>query len=372
MKITVDREKFLTAFQTAASVAPNRSPKPILQNVKLIASENEATLVATDMEIGIRLQVPGIVVEQAGTAMLPVGQFGSILRESSDEKLYVESDGQRTLVRGDRSQFNLPGQNPDEFPEVALFDEAEYHDVPVRLLRELIRRTVFATDIESSRYALGGVMLEMKPNKITAVATDGRRLAVMEGTALAVGGHQSVDAQTIVPTRTMQLIERALSDDDAEIQISARPNEILVKGPRVTVFSRLVEGRYPKWQEVLPAWSESNSIEMAVGPLFSALRQAAIVSREESRGIDFSFADGTLVLSSSTAEVGEARVELPISFDGAAVMITLDHRFVADFLKVLDPDKTFTLQIRDRDSAAYCSTDDGYGYVVMPLAKDRA
>ena len=372
MKIEADREKLLAAFQTAAVVAPTRSPKPILQNIKLHVTENEATLIATDMEVGIQLDVPGITVEQAGTVMLPVGQFGAILRESSDEKLRIESAGSGTAVQGDRSKFNLPSENPDEFPVVASFKEEKFHEVSALLLRELVRRTVFATDVESTRYALGGVMLEMEEEKITAVGTDGRRLAKMEGPALAVGGHQSVEAQTIVPTRAMQLLERAISTNDAEIQMAARANDILVKSVRATIFARLVEGRFPKWRDVIPTWSDGQTIELTVGPLFSALRQASIVSREDSRGIDFTFNEGSLLLASSTAEVGEARVEMPITYSGSPITITVDHRFVADFLKVLDPEKTFKLQIRDAESAAYCMTEDGYGYVVMPLAKDRA
>ena len=371
MKITAYRDKLLSAFQTAASVAPNRSPKPILQNVKLEVTEEKATLVATDMEIGIRLDASGIEVTAPGTAILPVGQFGSILRESTDEKLQIESDLQGSTVRGDRSEFKLPSENPEEFPTVVSFDEEKYHEIPARLLKEIIRRTVFSTDTESSRYALGGIMLEMNAEKIIAIGTDGRRLAKMEGPTQAIGGHQTMEAQTIVPTRSMQVVERALSDDDAEIQVAARANDILVRSPRATIFSRLVEGRFPKWRDVIPSWQDGQSVELTVGPLFASLRQAAIVSREESRGIDFQFEDGLLVLSGSTAEVGQARVEMPISYSGPSIMITLDHRYLADFLKVLDPEKTFTMKIRDAESAAYCSTEDGYGYVVMPLAKDR-
>ena len=371
MKIIAHRDKLLAAFQTAATVVPNRSPKPILQNVKLEVGEEKATLVATDMEVGIRLDVSGIEVTTPGTAMLPVGQFGSLLRESSDEKLEIESDSQGSAIRGDRSEFQLPSENPDEFPVVVNFEEDKYHEIPARLLKEIIRRTVFATDTESSRYALGGVMLEMGAQTTIAVGTDGRRLAKMEGPTQAIGGHQSGEAQTIVPTRSMQIIERALSDDDAEVQVAARANDILVKSPRATIFSRLVEGRFPKWRDVIPSWQDGQSVEFTVGPLFASLRQAAIVSREESRGIDFRFEEGSLVLSGSTAEVGQARVEMPISYGGPPITITLDHRYLADFLKVLDPEKTFTMRIRDAESAGFCSTEDGYGYVVMPLAKDR-
>ena len=323
------------------------------------------------METGIRIDVPGIEVEAVGSAVLPVGRFGSILRESMDAKLLVEADPQGTLVRGDRSEFKLPGQNPDEFPEVASFVEENYHEISARLLKELIHRTLFATDTESSRYALGGVLLEFAGDKITAVGTDGRRLAKMEGPCKTVGHCSYDDTTTIVPARSMQLIERAFTDLDAEVRIAVHANDILLKSPRVMIYSRLVEGRFPKWRDVFPKRREAVQIELAVGPVYAALRQAAIVANDESRGIDFAFAEGSLVLSGSTAEVGQSRVEMPVGYAGPALTVSLDHRFVADFLKVLDPEKTFTFDIENTDSAAVMTTDDGYGYVVMPLARDR-
>ena len=371
MKITCERDKLLAAFQTAAAVAPSRSPKPILQNVKLDVADDKATLMATDMEVGIRIEVQGIETTAPGSAVLPVGRFGMILRESSDEKLMLEADSHGINVRGERSEFKFPGENPDEFPTVALFEEERFHEIPARLFRELIRRTIFATDTESSRYALGGVLLELEEDRITAVGTDGRRLSKMEGPARSVGGHHQRDNMTIVPTRSMQLIERALTDGDAELHLAARPNDILVKSPRAVIYSRLVEGRFPKWREVFPDRREALRIDITVGPMYSALRQAAVVSSEESRGIDFTFGEGSLVLSGSTAEVGTSRVELPIAYDGQPITVTLDHRFVADFLRVLDAEKNFAFEIENSESAALFSTDDGYGYVVMPLARDR-
>ena len=145
----------------------------------------------------------------------------------------------------------------------------------------------------------------------------------------------------------------------------------MVRSPRATIYARLVEGRFPKWREVFPSRTDAVQIEVTVGPFYSALRQAAIVASEESRGIDFTFGNGTLVLAGSTAEVGQSRVELPIAYDGEAITVTMDHRFVADFLKVLDSEKLVTIDIQDGESAALFTTDDGYGYVVMPLAREQ-
>ncbi len=370
MKIKINRESFLRVFQIAAAVAPARSPKTILQNVKLDVSKKEGILTATDTEVGVRLTVPDIEVISPGSAVVPVSRLSLILRESSDETLEIDATSDKTLITGANSRFELQAQNPDEFPEVANFDDKDYYEINANILKELIKRTLFATDSESSRYALGGVLLEMDDKTITAVGTDGRRLAKMQGVLKKVGNPKS-GSTTIVPSRSMQLMERILPDGDVPVQLSARDNDLLMREPGGIFYTRLVEGRFPKWRDVLPKREQTHRIDIPVGPMYSALRQAAIVSSEESRGIDFTFKDGSLVLSNSTAEVGQSRIEMPVPFDSDELTITLDHRFVADFLKVLQPDKTFTLDVENGEAAAYCETDDNYGYVIMPLSKDR-
>jgi len=371
MKISCDREQLLHAFQTVASVAPSRSPKPILQNVKLEVADQTVTLLATDLEVGIRHQVTGVDIQSPGVAILSVTRFGSILRESTDQTLHLESDSQGATIRGERSQFRLPAEDPAEFPQVTAFDASDFYTVPARLLRELIRRTAFATDNESSRYALGGVKLEVEGDQLTAIGTDGRRLAKMTGPVGISNGAVDTTQTTIIPTRAMTLIERAVDPADEEVQITVKGNEFLVHTARATISARMLEGRYPDWKKVFPESGSGVKLELAVGATLTAVRQAQIATSDESRGIDFTFGEGMLVLSGKAAEVGQSRVELPIGYDGDELTVTLDPRFIVDFLKVLDADKTFSFEVKNSESAAVCSTDDGYGYVIMPLARDR-
>ncbi len=371
MKITIKREPFAQIFQIAAIVAPARSPKTILQNVKLEAAGDSVRLTATDMEVGVRISVQDVQVHSPGAAVIPVTRLNAILRESADEQLEITADASKILVTGKQSRFELQGQNPDEFPDVVDFTDEDYYEVPAGVLRELIKRTLFATDAESSRYALSGVLLEVNDQILTAVGTDGRRLAKMEA-PVTVHGHPAAGQTTIVPSRAMQLIERTIPAGDEPVQFAPRENELLVRHRNGVFYTRLVEGRFPKWREVLPQRVDSSKIDLPVGPMYSALRQAAIVASEESRGVDFTFKNGSLVLSNSTAEVGQSRIELPIAYDDKEeITITLDHRYVADFLKVLQPDKSFTFDVENGEQAAYCQTDDKYGYVIMPLSRDR-
>jgi DNA polymerase-3 subunit beta len=169
----------------------------------------------------------------------------------------------------------------------------------------------------------------------------------------------------------MTLLDRALGDSDDNLQLSARENDVLVKSGPVTMYSRLVEGRFPKWRDVFPKRENMTRIELTVGPFWAAIRQAAIVTSEERRGVDFTFGQGKLTLVAHGAEFGESHVDLPIAYDGADITITLDPRYLNDFLRVLNPEKTLTMELRDGESAAVCATDDGYAYVIMPLARDQ-
>jgi len=370
MKVTFEREKLLHAFTSAAAVAPSRSPKPILQNVKMEVLPESVVLMATDLEIGLRNEVGGFEISAPGSVVLPKDRLKGILQETSDEKLSFDCDGRTLLIRGARSEFRLPTENPDEFPTVSPFAEENYHELPAAFFREIVRRTAFATDSESSRYALGGVLLEMAEDKITAVGTDGRRLARQEGPARSVGGHNTVGSATIVPTRAMNVLDRSLLGD-GEVQIAARANDLLVQFGKTTIYTRLVEGRFPRWRDVFPKRDNAVRIDLPVGPFLATVRQASVVSIDERKGVEFTFGEGRVVLVGQGGEAGEARVEMPVAYDGAPITITLDPDYLKDFLKVLSPEQNFQFELQDAESAAVCNTDDGYAYVIMPLARDR-
>src|SRR4051812_1605984 len=189
MKALCNREGLLAAFGMVSGVVPVRSPKPILQNIKLVADPDEGSvLMATDLEVGIRHRVLGVKVEQPGSAILPTQRVAQILRTSDDEELYLEGQGDHLIVRGRRSEFTLPSEDPSLYNEPPDFAATSYHVVAAADLRKLIRRTIFATDVESTRYALGGVLVELTADSITMVGTDGRRLARMMAGAEAENG----------------------------------------------------------------------------------------------------------------------------------------------------------------------------------------
>lgn len=376
MRARFARERLTAAFFTASAVAPARSPKPILKNVRLSATENRAELTATDLEIGIRVELDDVQVEAPGMVVLKVDQFGSILRELPDQSFLIEAEPDHVTVKGERSQFRLQAIDPMEFPKVDTTVDESFHRIPARLFGEMIRRTIFSTDNESSRYALGGILWELDGNKAIAVGTDGRRLAKMEGAGEAIGGHSTKEAPTIIPTKAMQIMERSVGmvssqDSDGDVRLCCRSQDAVFAAGAISIRTSLCEGRFPRWRDVLPKRRETPQVMLTAGPFYSAVRQAQIATSDESRGVEFSFADGILSMNAKAADIGQSHIELPVAYQGPATTVTLDPRYLGDFLKVLDSGSSFAFDFTDSESAVTCRTDDGYEYVIMPLARDK-
>ncbi|MFN0053247.1 MAG: DNA polymerase III subunit beta [Planctomycetales bacterium] len=370
MKILCPRGTLTAAMQTVSAVVPARTPKEILKNVKLEAQGGQAVLIGTDQEVGIRYQITAADVQAPGEILLPTNRVLAILRELQGETVVVEATAEGTWIRADRAEYKLGCESAAEFPTVAGFGDQPCHKVAAGALRQMIRRTLFATDTESTRYALGGVLLELRDGTITLAATDTRRLAVVKGPSLTSGEVSGENPAPVIPSKALSLIERSLGNDDEAVEIAVRQNDVLVKTSHATIYSRLVEGRFPRYQDVIPARCDVR-LELVTGPFYAAVRQAQIVTSEESRGVDFQFSPGLLTLCSRAANIGESKVELPISYDGPPLSITFDPRYVAELLRVLEPEQPIGLELTDSESAALFRTEDGYIYIVMPLSRDR-
>lgn len=368
MKLQCSRHHLAAALAAVSAVVPTRTPKEILKNVKLRLTDGRATLLATDSEVGIRCEIEGVESDSVGEVLLPTQRVSSILREVQEEVVVLEADEQALWIRTGRSEFRLSVEDPAEFPDVAVFSDDAYISVTGRQFKQAVQRTAFATDVESTRYALGGILVEVAGGAMALAATDSRRLSVVQ-IACGLQGDPSLGNRPVVPSKAMQLIERSIQDDDQEVHLAFHANDVLVRSGSSTVYARLVEGRFPKYQDVIPR-DLPISIELVAGPFLSVVRQSMIVTSEESRGVDFAFADGSLTLTSVGVDVGSSKIELPVSYDGEPLTITFDPKFVADFLRVLDPAATLTLNLINPNSAAVFRAGQDFTYVVMPLARD--
>lgn len=354
----------------AATAVPSRTPKDILKNVYMQVTKEGVQLVATDQEIGIRVNVEGVTSSSVGDALLPTKRLNDILREMVDESLDMSIDDQNISLKCSSGRFRLVSADAKEYPPVPEFSDLSYFKIAAPVFKNMIRRVVFATDTESTRYALGGALIEFTDDTATLAATDSRRLAVMTVACEKHGSPEIPIKTTVVPTKALQMIERAIDPKAEFVEIAVHENSVLFRSGTCTVYSRLVEGRFPKYRDVIPKKGHV-TVPLPVGPFFAAVRQSQIVTDEESRGVDFGFSDSKLTISSQASSIGESKVELPIEYDSDKLNITFDPKYVADLLKVLPQEAIIDLSLIDADTAAVFRYENSYTYLIMPLARDR-
>ena len=367
MKIRCRRDKFEPLFTLISSFTSTRDVRPALQNVKMLADEKSVILTATDGGIGAKGELPaedGFGVERAGEAILPAKLLRKILAETKDDEIELEVVGTTLAVRGPNYGYTLATWPADDFPTVAPFEEDAYHKVATKSLCEMIRRTSFATDAENSHYALGGVLFNFESDVMSAVSTDGRRLAYQKRSAESVGGHESKN-KTIFPPKALSLLERAASDAE-EALIAVKEGQAIIKLGDVVISTILMEGRFPNWKAIMPEKSGKIHVDFIAGQLASAVRQAEIVTTDKKPGILFNFEKGNVNIAAAGEEVGESNVNIPISYDGENTTLRLDSKFLNDFLRCISPEETLAFYFQT-DAPALFETTDDYSYVVMPL-----
>lgn len=369
MKLTVNRLSFLKALQTADRAVPSRTTKEILKNVKLMATTNAIVLTGTDTEIGLRVEVSDVVKCDGGECLLPTARIMSILNElTNDGEVTFEVDNQDIWIRGASSEFRLLTEDPKDFPPVGTFTDEAYFKMKASDLRRLIRRTIFACDSESTRYALGGVQVEFANGRAIFAATDSRRLAVDHAPCEVVGPATAPSTPPVIPSKAMKLL-LAIAEDEGEALIAFNSNGISIKCGLAALTSQFVQGRFPDWRKVMPTSAEV-TIDLVCAPFFGAIRQAMIMRNEESRAVDFSFTKGRLRLKADVADMGASKIDIPVAFEGADMAISFDPQYFADFLKAIDSSQQVQLKLISKEDPALLQVGE-YQYIVMPLSKDK-
>ncbi len=373
MKVVFPRNELTEAYQRVSGAVPSasRTTREVLRSVKLEIRPEKTSMLATDQETAVRHELSGVEgVTHELDVLLPSDEFGQILRETESETVELEVDGESTTLRcGASSEFRLSYRDPLEFPPVPSFEDEKFFSCPAGELRKLIHRTVFAAEMESVRYALSGVLFEFEEDKLNLVATDTRRLALAWTSFSQEGAEPAESEQIIVPTRALAIVERSIDEDkDEAVRFVFHSNEGLFRTGQTTVYCRLLEGRFPPYRKAIPSESR-HTVDLPCSAFYRAVRQAQIVMDAETRGVDFFFAKGLLTLRSAAAQRGQAKVELPIAYEGEEVVIRFDPQFLVEYLRVLDPGTNVRFRFTDADSPGVFEAEDGYVYVVMPLER---
>ena len=362
LKLTLPRRPLADRFGTAANVTPTRTPKPVLQNVLLTVTEGQVILSATDLELSVTLPLTGVRCDGDGSVLLPAAKVGKILATVPDDEITVEADGEKLLIQGGRSRFSLPCESVELYPHIepSTADNEFCRDIPGAELRRLIRQTIYATDMNSPRYALAGVRAEATDQGLRLVATDGRRLAMAGNRTASVS-----PGSPVLPIKALRLIDR-LAGETARLAWDDKTAWIETDG--IEIQTRLVEGRFPAYESIFPA-NRAAIATINAAELLAAIEQAAITTSEESRGVDLAFAAGELALRSSAADVGESTVRLPLEYAGEPLTLTFDHRYMSDAIKALDGGTLLNLELFGPKSPLIVKAE-GFTYVVMPLTRD--
>jgi len=362
MKVIAQTAALQEALALAGSIVATRTPKPVLQCVKLSAADGVLTLMATDLEAGCRYQITAVEIAEEGEALIPADRLAGIVRESGDESLTIETDKHAVHVRGAGSHFKVFGYDPAEYPSVADFPDAADFQIPAEQLARMIGKTLFATAKAHSHYAISGVLWEAGGKKLQMVATDGHRLAQTSG-ALAKAAAKDVTA--IVPGKLMGLIQRVAGDGEETLEVRVQENQILVRTSRTVLVSSLVQGNFPKYADVIPKECDRKAT-LATSQFEHRIRQAALLTNEESKGIRLSFSADKITLSSRAPETGEAEVTCPVKLEGEPMEIAFNPMFLIDALRVVETDE-ITVGMNAPNKPALMKSGSDFLYVLMPV-----
>ncbi len=364
MKLTTDREVLLAPLQKVIGAVERRQTMPILANVLLVVEADRLEITATDLEVELSASVE-VAAEEPGEITVPGRKFLDICKALPDgAKVTLSRSGEKVTVKSGRSRFTLSCLEASEFPTVDDVSPRQTLSVPCAELTRLIEKTHFSMAQQDVRYFLNGLLLELKEDKLRAVATDGHRLSMSQ---MQLPSAVEAVEQVIVPRKGVLELQRLLPDEgDAELKIGS--NHIVVTlagGTRFT--SKLIDGRFPDYEKVVPA-SAKNALEADKAEFMQALRRASILSNEKYRGIRLELDGNRLLIQAHNPEQEEAEEELEVSYDGGGMAIGFNVTYLIDALGAADGD-TVRIMLNDPNTSCLITGSDGdeSKYVVMPM-----
>ncbi len=366
MKFTITREQLQDGLTAVAAAVPTKTTLPVLANILLEVNKDGLRLSGTDLDIAVGTTVPA-AVDQDGAITLPARKLVELVRELPSAGIRVTTQGeQRVTIECGRSKFKLLGLSREEFPSFpqVAFDGASR--TTARELQKLVAHVAFAASTEESRPVLNGVLWQLLPDRMRMVATNGHRLAKMEIPMQSNVGQQ---AELIVPPKALEQFRKLFGPDD-EIEIGRSDNHLGFRSATTQVFTRLIEGPYPNYEQVIPRENDKvATVEKA--SLMSALRRMAIVASDQTHRIRMAFGDGSCRLSVTTPDLGEAQEEITVAYEGEPLDIGFNANYLLEVLKYMPTDEVrLTFKAPERAATVEpVGWDDPAAYLtlVMPL-----
>lgn len=363
MELSITKDALVEGIQIVQNAVAQKSSLPILSNVLLETSNNALRLTATDLDIGICSTITASV-EQPGAITVPARKFFDIIKalpDGSEVQLSMKKNNFVSIKSG-KAQFRIIGLPKEEFPQLPLFKDQDSITIGQNVLKDMLNLTDFAISRDDTRYILNGILLTIKGDQITLVATDGRRLAVVKKTLLK---KTLVDKEAVIPTKTVQEVKRMLADS-GEVTIKFSENQVLFDFLNSFVLSRLIEGEYPNYEKVIPEKS-SKEIKVLREEFLSAARRASIFTDQDSMAVKLNIKKKKMTISKNTPYLGEAREEIDIEYSGSSDLeIGFNPRYLIDVLKCLS-DKEIVFEVNDASKPGVVRRGEEYKYVVLPM-----
>jgi DNA polymerase-3 subunit beta len=365
MHIRVERDAFVDALGPVQGVVEAKKTLPILSHLLLEASPDGVFLFGTDLDVGIRRGLTAEVI-RPGAVALSAKKLYEIARELPEAPVELQAEADlQVAIRCQRSSFRMKGLPREEFPSLPDLKGDGEMVLETRLFRDMLRKTLFAVSSDQTRYALTGVLVQVQAGEIRMVATDGHRLALVR--APRPGGKSSATLEALVPKKAMVEAAKITREEGGDVRFWLAENQLILEQETSTLVARLIDGQFPNYDQVLPAPTPSR-IVMARDALQGALRRTSAIMGERTTATEFEFRPGRALVSCINLDLGEAHEELEATYEGPALKVGFNARYVLEFLGAVDAAEV-ALQITDPLSPALFrpAGEDAYTCVIMPM-----
>ena len=360
MKFMVEKSILINAIQTVQNVISAKSSLPILSNILIETQQGGISLTATDLDIGITCVIP-VDVQEQGAITIPAKRFSDIIKEFPLEVVSVTTKKNNlVIIDSDMCQFKIMGLGREEFPKLPEFKDKKAIKLEQAALKQMLALTSFAVSFDETRYVLNGTLFKINKGVLTLVSTDGKRLAIAEKKQ---GIETDIDLQMIIPVKTIHELNRNLKEE-GQLSLVVGANQALFDLGGVVVISRLIEGEFPDYKQVIPAVSE-NKMSVERSQFLLAVKRASLLATPDYQGVKLEVFKNKLVISKSTPDVGESREELAVEYQGRELVIGFNPVYLIDILKNLD-EETINLELTDSEKPGVIRTN-GYVYIVLPM-----
>jgi DNA polymerase-3 subunit beta len=366
MNLTITKEQLLNGLQAVQNVVSSRTTLPILSNVLVRAEGNRLEFTATDLDVTVTCGVEATVAKP-GSTTIPVKKLFSIARELSVGDIELEVDEKNvTAVRSGSSFYKIHGLAAEEFPPINQFKDDKKVTVAQDKFKGMLKKTSFAISTDEARYVLNGIFISLKEHKMTIVATDGRRLALTDE---EVDISEKSQGEFIIPAKAVNELNRLLQDK-GEVVIKYAENQAEFtlkdeKGFSVVIITKLIEGNYPNYRQVIPAEAKER-ISLPREEFFHALKRAEIMTSEKANSVKLTFGKNNLAITANSPEVGEARESMAVNYKGKEMSIAFNPKYMIDPLNALANDEVF-IELIDELSPGVLKINGPFLYVVMPM-----